>query len=316
MISSVSTPGLARGLLRQSHARFWRLSSWGWWLPRRSPSLRASSLIARFTAGPFSKGTFPVAALLGALLLSACGPSTEDRLVIFAAASLASAFDQVEESYETSVEGLPLEINYGASQTLRVQIREGAYADVFASADAIEMEQAVAEGLVRPGDPVLFVRNRLALILPPGNPAGLAQPADLARPGVRVAMADESVPLGRYTRDLLQRLAEGWDLEEDFPQQVLANVVSFELSASGVLGKIRSGEVDGGIGYASDLAGSGAGLSTLLLPEGVSPTADYYAAPIAASGKPEPARAFTLWLLRPEARAILGAAGFVLPPGP
>ena len=272
--------------------------------------------MARFTAAPFSKMTLPVAASLGALLLSACGPSIDDRLVIFAAASLASAFDRAEESYETSVEGLPLEINYGASQTLRVQIREGAYADVFASADAIEMEQAVAEGLVRPGDPVLFARNRLALILAPGNPAGLTQPADLARPGVRVAMADESVPLGRYTRDLLQRLVEEQELGEDFPQQVLANVVSFELSAAGVLGKIRSGEVDGGIGYASDLAGSGAGLSTLLLPEGVSPTADYYVAPLAASEEPEHARAFTLWLLSPEAQAILVDAGFLLPFGP
>lgn len=250
--------------------------------------------------------------------LPGCARATSGggRLVIFAAASLASAFDRVEGAYETSVEGLPLEINYGASQTLRVQIREGAYADVFASADAIEMEQAVAEGLVRPGGPVLFVRNRLALILAPGNPANLAQPADLARIGVRVAVADESVPLGRYTRDLLQRLVEEVDLLEDFPGRVFANVVSFELSASGVLGKIRSGEVDVGIGYASDLAGSGTGLSTLLLPDGVSPTADYYAAPLAASGEPEQARAFTLWLLSPEAQAILADAGFLPPSGP
>lgn len=305
MTSRVSSPGLGRGLLRQSHARFWRLSSWGWWKTIRPfHSSRVSAFLA--------------AALLGGGFLLGCGPATGggDRLVIFAAASLASAFDRVEEAYETSVDGLPLDINYGASQTLRVQIWEGAYADVFASADAIEMEQAVAEGLVGPSDPVLFVRNRLVLILAPGNPASLAQPADLARPGVRVAMADVSVPLGRYTRDLLQRLVEEWDLQEEFPQQVFANVVSFELSASGVLGKIRSGEVDVGIGYASDLAGSGAGLSTLLLPDGVSPTADYYAAPLAASGEPEYARAFTLWLLSPGAQAILVEAGFLLPSGP
>ncbi len=299
MTSRVSRPGLVRGLLRQSRARFWRLSSWGWW--KAIPRFRTGRILVF------------VAALFGVGLLGACGPATGggDRLVVFAAASLSSAFDHVARIYDSSVEGMPLEINYGASQTLRVQIREGAYADVFASAAAIEMEQAVADGLVRPGDPVLFARNRLALILAPGNPAGLAQPADLARPGVRVAIADEAVPLGRYSRILLGRLDEGLGVGEEFSQRVLANVVSFELSASAVMGRLRSGEADVGIGYASDLAGIGAGLSSIPLPEGVSPEAEYHAAPVVGSRRPEPARTFTLWLLSSEAQAVLAEAGFL-----
>lgn len=237
-------------------------------------------------------------------------------MVIFAAASLSSAFDGLAGAYESSGNGMSLEINYGASQSLRVQIREGAYADVFASADSLEMEQAVADGLVHPGDEILFARNRLALILAPGNPRGLALPGDLARPGVRVAIADEAVPLGRYSRMLLERLGQEPGIGQDFSQRVLANVVSFELSASAVMGRLRSGEADVAIGYTSDLTGIGAGLSVLAMPQGVSPEAEYHAAPVVGSDRPEPARAFTLWLLDPEVQAILADSGFLPPSGP
>lgn len=246
--------------------------------------------------------------VLAALFLSACAPSLDRRLVVFAASSLSSAFDRLARVYDP-----PLEISYGASQTLRVQIREGAYADVFASADAIEMERAVAEGLVLPGSPLVFARNRLVVILAPGNPAAIVDATQLDDPGIKLAVADESVPLGRYTRLLFQRLVDAQGLDSGFMDRVAANVVSYELNAAGVAGRVRSGEVDAGIGYASDVTLPGAALAAIPLPDEVSPAAEYLVADLAQSQSPGRARAFALWLLTREAQAILGESGFLSP---
>lgn len=253
-------------------------------------------------------------AILGAGLVGCAAPSATE-LTIFAASSLSSAFDDLATVYPASHDGVELIVNHGASQALRIQIREGAYADVYVSADTLEMERAADDGIVEASAAVTFARNRLAILLAPGNPARLELPTDIARQDVRIALADSSIPLGRYTLMLLEVLGGLSGIGSSFPERVHANTVSFELTASGVLGKVLSGEVDAGIGYASDLAGGGSSLSEIPLPEGVSPMAAYQAAPVLTSVYPALGMEFVAWLLSPEAQEMLRDSGFLAPGG-
>src|SRR5581483_3286051 len=128
----------------------------------------------------------------------------DDALTIYAAASLTNAFQDIANLY-TSRTGWPVAFNLGASSTLRAQLEQGAVADLFASADAPQMDALVADGL-NDGAPVVFAQNRLVVVLPASNPAAITSLHDLARPGVKLVTTDPQVPIGAYTLQVLDRL--------------------------------------------------------------------------------------------------------------
>lgn len=230
-------------------------------------------------------------------------------LTVFAAASLSEAFEAMGKRFEAEHPGVEVTFNFAGSQQLAQQLAQGAPGDVFASANAQQMEAVVASGRIGEEAPVTFAHNGLVVALPPGNPAGVTGLGDLARPGVQLALADEAVPAGRYALDFLERADGEAALGADYRQRVLANVVSYEQNVRTVLTKVALGEADAGIVYVSDAAA--AEVETVAIPEQLNPTASYPIAPLEDAERPELARAFVDFVLAAAGQETLTAFGFL-----
>jgi molybdate transport system substrate-binding protein len=233
----------------------------------------------------------------------------EGDLTVFAAASLTDAFGEMQEVLEDANPELSIEYNFGGSQQLATQLAEGARADVFASANATQMTAAADAGTID-GEPVVFVRNRLAIIVPADNPAGLREPSDLADDSVKLVIAAESVPVGAYTLEVLDNLSADPEYGADFRSQVEANFVSLEDNVRQVVTKVQLGEADAGIVYVSDVTPDvREDVMVIEIPEEFNVIASYPIAPV-VDGDGELALAFIDFLLSPAGQAILEAWGF------
>src|SRR5581483_3324627 len=172
------------------------------------------------------------------------------ELVVFAAASLTEPFREIGKQLELSYPGLKVIYNFGGSSALRVQLEQGAHADVFASADTVQMEQAKKSGVVQ-GDTPIFVKNRLVVIVPLNNTAKVTTFCDLGKPGVKLDLAHANVPLGNYSRQVIAKAST--ECGADFAQRALNNLVSEEEDVKQVVTKFQLGEADAGIVYVSDV---------------------------------------------------------------
>ena len=235
---------------------------------------------------------------------TACGGTdpadATTSLTVFAAASLTEGFTQIAEDYE-GLHGVEVRLSLGPSDGLATQIQEGAPADVFASASPKWMDAVEADpGITDRAD---FARNLLVVIVPAGNPAGLGSLDDLGRPGIKLVLAAEGVPVGDYAREMLANAGIADD--------ALANVVSNEDDVKGVVQKVALGEADAGIVYRTDVTPTiEADLEVIDVPADVNVEAVY---PIAAlAGASDPAREFVAYVLGPG-QETLEAAGFLAP---
>lgn len=248
----------------------------------------------------------------GAACESEPGAPVEDVLTVFAAASLNDAFGAMGQAFEAEVPGVRVVFNFAGSQQLAQQLAQGAPGDVFASADERQMAAVVESGRIEAEAPATFAHNRLAAVAAPGNAAGVRDLADLARPGVRLVLADEAVPAGQYALIFLDRAAQKDALGPAFQEEVLANVVSYEQNVRTVLTKVALGEADAGIVYASDAAA--AEVEVVTIPERLNPEASYPIAPLQDAERPALAGAFVDFVLSEEGQGILAEYGF-LPAG-
>jgi len=237
------------------------------------------------------------------------GTSSEGEITVFAAASLSDVFEEIGRQFTAEHSGLRVTFNFAGSQQLAQQLAQGAPGDVFASANVQQMAAVVTNGRIEAEAAAMFAHNRLVVALPPGNPAGVAHVNDLARPGVRIALADAAVPAGRYALAFLDRAAEERELGAGYRQRVLANVVSYEQNVRTVLTKVALGEADAGIVYASDLAA--AEVETVAIPERLNPMASYPIAPLEDAERPELAQAFVDFVLSARGQETLAAYGFI-----
>ena len=230
-----------------------------------------------------------LAAVLVALV-AGCGGSDDAQLEVFAASSLRDVAPEVDDAPRYTFAG---------SDELAAQIRDGAPADVFLSASGTPMEELRSAGLVEA--PVVFASNRLVVVVPAGNPAGLEEFGDLSRPGVKLVLGGEGVPIGDYAREALAAAGLAAALE---------NVVSLEQDVKGVLGKVALGEADAGIVYATDVRAAAEDVRELAIPDSVQPDVRYYAAVVAA-GDTDRATEFVERLAGDEGADALRAAGFL-----
>jgi molybdate transport system substrate-binding protein len=214
-------------------------------------------------------------------------------ITVFAAASLTEVFPAIDPAPT---------YNFAGSDELAAQIREGAPADVYAAASSKYPQELFDEGLVE--EPVTFASNRLVLIVPKDNPAGIEKVSDVAKPGTRLVIAAEGVPVGDYTREVLDSL--GLD-------KALDSVVSQEEDVKGVVGKVALGEADAGFVYATDASAAAEDVTVIELPEGSQPPIEYQIAVVSSSESKEAAQAFVDEVLGPDGKAQLEAAGFVVP---
>ena len=221
------------------------------------------------------------------------GAASTSGLTVYAAASLTDVFPTIDPEPQ---------YNFAGSDELATQIREGAPADVYAAASSKYPQELFDEGLVE--EPVTFASNRLVLIVPTDNPAGIDSVDDVTEPGTKLVIAAEGVPVGDYTRQVLEDL----DLTA-----ALDNVVSNEDDVRGVLAKVALGEADAGFVYITDAAVSEEDVTVIELPEGSQPPIEYQIAVVSASENQEAAQAFIDMVLGPDGQAALEAAGFTIP---
>lgn len=259
-------------------------------------------------------------AAAAALLLVGCSasgpgtPSSSDpvELVVFGAASLKGVLEQARTAYEGAHPGTSLTISTDSSATLVTQIEQGAPVDVFLSADTNSPQRLVDDGLAT-GGLVPFAGNALAVIVPVGNPAGLASPADLANAGVKVIAAGDQVPITTYATRLVANLAQQPGYPVGFESAYAANVVSREENVKAVVAKIELGEGDAGIVYLTD-ATAARNVEMLDVPEDANVSATYAGVVVEGSDHRDAAAAFLDWLAGADGRAMLQEFGFLPAP--
>jgi molybdate transport system substrate-binding protein len=254
--------------------------------------------------------------------MSACEPTTlgtetssnpsasrTQTLTVFAAASLTDAFSEIGKEFESTNPGVKVVFSFAGSQVLRTQLEQGAVADIYASADHKNMDLLVAEDLIAPNTYQDFTTNRLVVILPPGNPKGLATLEDLAITNLKLVLADSSVPAGNYARQILSNMSKDPAYGTDYGSLVLGNVVSNETDVRQVVIKVELGEADAGIVYVSDVVAAPE-LGTIAIPEQFNVIAKYPVAILTNSPNPDLAAAFVKYVMSPAGQAIMDHWGF------
>ena len=265
--------------------------------------------------------TRPTRSLLASvfLLLSACAREAQApaarTLTVFAAASLVEAFGEIEAELERRDTTLDVRLNVAGSQQLAAQLVRGAVADLFAAADLEAMQLAADRGLVL--EPEIFAHNRLVIIAAqaPEVDGVLVELLNLATPGLKLVLAAPEVPAGRYARQALRNLSRAPGYGPDFADRVLENVVSDEVDVRSVLTKVRLGEAQAGIVYASDVSGPDSlarreGIRVIPIPAGFNVRADYVIARLRSVDDSAAADAFRALVLGSDGQAILERYGF------
>ena len=228
-------------------------------------------------------------------------------LTIFAAASLTDAFTEIGVSFDAANSGVTTTFNFAGSQALRTQIEEGAPADVFASASGKEMDTLVTGSFVGGDVSQVFLSNKLVVILPADNPAALEKLEDLANPGIKIVLAAEEVPVGKYARQALDLMDAFFGT--GYKDKVLANVVSNEDNVKQVVAKVQLGEADAGIVYVSDVVAAPE-LKSIELPADMNVIAKYPIAPLVKSENADLAANFIEYVLSTEGQVVLAKWGF------
>jgi molybdate transport system substrate-binding protein len=233
------------------------------------------------------------------------------ELTIYGAASLKGALEKAKTAYEAAVPGTTITLSTDSSSALEAQIEQGAPADVFLSADTTNPKKLVDAGLAD-GAAVTFAGNRLTVIVPANNPAGIKTPADLAKAGIKVIAAGDEVPITKYATQLVGNLVKETGYPSDFVAAYTANIASKEDNVKAVVAKIELGEGDAGIVYVTDAKAS-TKVTTIEVPDSANVPATYDGLVVKASKNAAAAKAFLDWFVGPDGQAILGGLGF-LPP--
>jgi molybdate transport system substrate-binding protein len=253
-----------------------------------------------------------VAAVLLSLVLGACGSdddagstgsgSGSSDVIVSAASSLKKALT----TYGGQFDGATVRLSFAGSDELAAQIRQGVKPDVFAAANTKLPDQLFKEGLVE--KPVRFATNELVLAVPTGTDK-IASLDDLSGGDVTIAIGAEGVPVGDYTRKVLDGLPAAQS------KAVLARVRSQEPDVGGIVGKLTQGAVDAGFVYRSDVEGAGGRLTAIELPDDLRPTVEYGVAIVKGGANPTAARAFVDGLLGGAGAKALLDNGFGAPGG-
>ncbi|AFC98921.1 molybdenum ABC transporter, periplasmic molybdate-binding protein [Methanocella conradii HZ254] len=262
-------------------------------------------------------GIFIMALMLAVLVAGCGGPSATPAatpkadLTVFAAASLSGAFNETKAAYEASHPNVNIIYNFDGTQSLRTQVEQGAYADVFASASASHMNALKGEGYMNNSTVANFANNKLAVIVPKDNPAKIGSLHDLANPGVKIVMGTKDVPVGSYTLQILDKMANNSSYGPDYRSKVMANVISQETTVNYVVAKVALGEADAGFVYVSDVPAEYRDkVSVVAIPDSLNVVAVYPIGVLKESKHPEEAQKFIDFVRSDEGKAILAKYGF------
>jgi molybdate transport system substrate-binding protein len=231
-------------------------------------------------------------------------PTQQDKLVIFAAASLREVFNAMGEQFRRIHPEVELTFNFAGTQELRAQIEHGAFAEVFASADVRQMDMLAKKGHVQP--PVTFAQNKLVVVVAKESSSHIQSLADL--PSVsRIVVGAPEVPIGQYTLQLLEQTTS---IMPDFKTRIEAKVVSREFNARQILAKVRLGAAQAGFVYQTD-ALSAPELAIVSIPDDINPTAKYLMAVSSRARNSQLAHQWVDFVLSGVGQSILREAGFM-----
>jgi molybdate transport system substrate-binding protein len=226
--------------------------------------------------------------------------ATTGTIVVDAAASLTETFQKLGDEFHAVNPGITVTFNFGGSSALAAQITSGAPADVFASANPATMK-TVTDAAATATDPVVFVRNRLEIAVPPSNPGKITGVKDFTDPAKTIALCAPEVPCGAAAALVFATAG------------LTASPDTLEQDVKAALTKVELGEVDAAMVYRTDVASAGDKVKGIAFPEADGAINDYLIAPLKASGNTKAAAAFVAWVLSGPGRSVLSKAGFDLP---
>lgn len=231
---------------------------------------------------------------------SSSGAPVDATLTVYAASSLTATFTELAKTFEAAHPGVKVSFSFGGSSDLVAQIQQGAPADVFASADAANMDKAVSDELVE-GDPVEFASNTLEIAVPPDNPAGVTSLQDLAETATKVVVCAPEVPCGAAAQTVEETAG------------VTIAPVSEEQAVTDVLTKVESGEADAGLVYVTDVQAAGEKVEGVTFPESSAAVNSYPIAELSDSQHADLAKDFVDLVTGKQGQSLLAAAGFAKP---
>lgn len=255
-----------------------------------------------------------LAALAAVLVLAACGDAEDTgsdgaaspaqgglsgTVTVFAAASLTGSFGTLGTQFETAHPGVTVKFNFAASSALATSIGQGAPADVFASASPRNMQAVVDGGDA--ADPRTFATNVMAIAVPPDNPAGVTTLADLAEPGLKLALCQAQVPCGATAKTVLDKAG------------LAVTPVTYGADVKAVLTAVQLGEVDAGVVYRTDVLAAGAKVTGIEIPAARNASTAYPIATLTGAPNKAAADAFVAYVLSAAGTTVLTEAGFAAP---
>lgn len=271
---------------------------------RRPGTLRSLAAAVGILVLGALAGCAPVAAPTGPSGDASASPTPSEtgptgNVTVYAASSLTETFTQLAGEFEAEHPGVTVTLNFGGSSTLANEIVTGGTpVDVFASADDATMKTVVDAGLVE-WTPATFTRNALVIVTPKGNPAGVADLKDFADPTLKIALCAEKVPCGAASAELFEQ------------NDIVAKPDSKESDVKAVLTKVRLGEADAGLVYASDAKAAASEVTAIEFPEALDAVNNYGIVPLKAAPNPEAAAAFTEFILTARGVEVFDEAGFL-----
>ena len=260
----------------------------------------------------FKRPLVLLSSVLALLLAFACGGSSNQssaspsadqvtgNLTVLAAASLTDAFNKIGEQFKAKHAGADVKFSYAGSPTLVTQIQQGAPADVFASADQPNMQKVVDGGL-NSGQPKVFARNKLQIVVQAGNPKQIKSLADLANPAVKVDVCAPGVPCGTYATAVFGKA------------NVKVTPVSQEDNVKAVVTKVSLGEADAGIVYTTDVKAGGSKVEGVAIPDDQNVVANYPIVQLKTASNQKAAEAFIAMVTGSQGQKTLAEYGFLSP---
>jgi molybdate transport system substrate-binding protein len=246
------------------------------------------------TAGGSTPGSVP-----GSIPGTTIGSVPPGTIIVSAAASLTTPFKTIGDQFKAAHPGTDVKFNFDSSGTLATQIQAGAPADVFASADQANMKK-LTDGSLISGTPQVFARNKLTIVVKPGNPKHVQSLADLATVGT-VSLCATTAPCGTYADQMLKSAGV----------TIPADKITRGQNVKTTLSAVSDGDADAGIVYVTDA--KGAKVDTVTIPDSQNVIATYPIGVVAATKEQANAEAFDEYVLSAPAQKVLQDAGF-LPP--
>ena len=221
-------------------------------------------------------------------------------LIVLAPGTLATVLPTLDQAFIAATPGAALSPNIGHSPAQVIQLQQGSPGDVFLTVGSESMDQAVQAGLVD-GTPTVFARNRLQIVVAPGNPKGITTLADLAKPGLTVVLPDTSTPVGVYAGQVLQKAG------------VTVKPASLEDGSPAVAQKVATGNADAGIVFVTDVLAAGSTVKGVDIPDADQVPAEYDAAVLKSATSTDTAKAYVSFLTTDAAQSALRQQGFLAP---